>query len=88
MDLVARPSDRAFLPAMGVGIIGRVKPDAGWGNIVRGPPMELAVLIMIVLIHPGPTQDFDGGNFPKPAGRQGVIDGVEQLEAIPPICSA
>ena len=39
---------------------------------------------LIVLIYPGPPQEVDCRHVPEPAGRWGVIESVEQLEAVAP----
>jgi hypothetical protein len=79
MHFVPSPGDTTFIPEVRIGVIRRVHAHAGRREVLGCPPTEVSLLVSIVLIHPGPSEDFDSRPFPYPAGSRCVINGVEQL---------
>ncbi|MDH6114964.1 hypothetical protein P3T34_007179 [Kitasatospora sp. MAP12-44] len=82
MGLVAAPARAPLHPEAGVEVVGRGQPGSGWREVLRLPPAH-PLTVAVVLLHPGPAQDLDGGDLPQPAWRTGCEDGLQESETVP-----
>jgi hypothetical protein len=79
MHFVPSPGDAPFIPKVRVGVIWRVHARTGWGEVLCLAPAQVPVLIGVVLMDLGLSEDVNGGDRASPAWSRFMIESAEQL---------
>jgi hypothetical protein len=70
------------MPKVRVGVLGRVQAPTGWGEVLGLAPAQVPVLLGVVLMDPGLSEDVNGGELASPARSRVRRESAEQLEAL------